>query len=222
MAHRMGKRPARKETDQDKSEPGEDGKAKVEDEPAPPIQEDAEMIEVEEFYVKFKSYSYLHCDWKTCEELEMIDKRIKQKITRYKQKKEQSYMDDEDEPFDPNYTEVDRVLDEKLFPDGDDLSKTKPYFLCKWSGLPYDESTWEVEEDCDAKKIEEYRRRQIPPTHQERKVERDERILFLTLRSVRLITSTCMCSATQTLESRLFSLSIIRRISVEISPGSPT
>ena len=157
MADRMGERPVKKDT----GENGEEG-------------EKQETIPVEEFYVKFKSYSYLHCDWKTVAELEVIDKRIKQKVQRYKQKKEtqRDYMEEADEePFDPNYTEVDRVLDEREFPDGEDLTKMRPYFLCKWAGLPYDECTWEVEEDCDVTKIAEYRMRQTPPPPAERKVK---------------------------------------------------
>jgi len=31
--------------------------------------------------------SYLHCEWRTAEELELGDKRVVQKIKRYKQKK---------------------------------------------------------------------------------------------------------------------------------------
>lgn len=179
MSSRTGKRTVKKAVkEESKPEPesgAEDDKmAEATSAPDNPDEKhvELEMIDVEEFYVKFKSYSYLHCDWKTAEELESIDKRIKQKITRYKQKKEQSYMDDEEEPFDPNFTEVDRILDERSFQDGDDATKNKNYFLCKWAGLPYDESTWEVEEDCDAKKMEDYRRRQVPPPPHERKVSR--------------------------------------------------
>lgn len=38
--------------------------------------------------------SYLHCDWKTQEELEVTDKRVNQKLKRYHQKQSQnhSYM----------------------------------------------------------------------------------------------------------------------------------
>ena len=38
--------------------------------------------------------SYLHCEWKTQEELEVTDKRVNQKIKRYNQKQSQnhSYM----------------------------------------------------------------------------------------------------------------------------------
>jgi chromodomain-helicase-DNA-binding protein 7 len=70
-------------------------------------------VEVEEFYVKYKNLSYLHCDWRTEEELEKGDKRINQKIKRYKMKKDSNTSYDflDDEPFNPDYCEVDRILD---------------------------------------------------------------------------------------------------------------
>ncbi|RWS25505.1 chromodomain-helicase-DNA-binding protein 8-like protein [Leptotrombidium deliense] len=72
-----------------------------------------QTIEVEEYYVKYKNLSYLHCDWKTEEELEKGDKRISQKIKRFKQKRDNMNMFDflDDEPFNPEYCEVDRILD---------------------------------------------------------------------------------------------------------------
>lgn len=72
-----------------------------------------QMVEVEEFYVKYKNLSYLHCDWKTEEELEKGDRRVGQKLKRYKQKKDSlSGFDFQDEEyFNPDYCEVDRILD---------------------------------------------------------------------------------------------------------------
>ena len=71
----------------------------------------ARMIEVEEYLVKFKNFSYLHCQWLTEEELHRGDKRISQKIKRFKQKREKSanvLEFCEDEHFNPEYIEVDR------------------------------------------------------------------------------------------------------------------
>lgn len=74
---------------------------------------EGQKIKIEEYYVKYKNLSYLHCEWRTEEELEMGDKRVNQKIKRWKQKKESeidiNFLDDE--PFNPDYTEVDRILD---------------------------------------------------------------------------------------------------------------
>lgn len=43
-------------------------------------------IEVDEYYVKYRNFSYLHCEWKTQEELMKGDKRIAAKLKRFKQK----------------------------------------------------------------------------------------------------------------------------------------
>eukprot|EP00063_Salmo_salar_P069927 XP_014044762.1 PREDICTED: chromodomain-helicase-DNA-binding protein 7-like [Salmo salar] len=74
--------------------------------------ESGEKMEVEEFYVKFKSFSYLHCRWADLEELEK-DKRIHQKVKRFRAKQALPTFVTEmdDEPFNPDYVEVDRVLD---------------------------------------------------------------------------------------------------------------
>lgn len=73
--------------------------------------------EVEELYIKFKGYSYLHCEWKTLEELEELgDKRVLAKLNRWKQKFGDAITvageDDEQEYFNEDYTVVARVLDE--------------------------------------------------------------------------------------------------------------
>ncbi|ODM96291.1 Chromodomain-helicase-DNA-binding protein 7, partial [Orchesella cincta] len=67
-----------------------------------------EVIDVEEFYVKYKSFSYLHCEWKTEEELLKGDKRVNGKIKRFKQKLNQNsniFEFLEEEPFNPDYIE---------------------------------------------------------------------------------------------------------------------
>lgn len=87
-------------------EGGDEAKEKIKKVPEP------QFIEVEEFYVKYKNLSYLHCDWKTEEELEKGDRRVSGKIKRYRQKKDVNMFDFlDDEPFNPDYVEVDRVLD---------------------------------------------------------------------------------------------------------------
>nr|XP_040572938.1 uncharacterized protein LOC121121997 isoform X2 [Lepeophtheirus salmonis] len=116
------------------------------------------MIDVEEFLVKFKNFSYLHCQWLTEEELQRGDKRISQKIRRFNMKREKSgnlleYT--EDEPFNPDYVEVDRVLDYSEHTDPQTNVTTKHY-LVKWRSLPYEDCTWELESDVDPLKIKDY------------------------------------------------------------------
>lgn len=47
---------------------------------------DQRIIDVEEYYVKYRNFSYLHCEWKTEDELYKGDKRIAAKLKRFKQK----------------------------------------------------------------------------------------------------------------------------------------
>ena len=92
----------------------------------------SKMIEVEEYLVKFKNFSYLHCQWLTEQELTRGDKRINGKIKRFHQKRDKSgnvldFCDEE--PFNPDYVEVDRVLDASEHTD----EQTK---VSCWSGVP--------------------------------------------------------------------------------------
>ena len=112
-------------------------------------------IEVEEYYVKYKSFSYLHCEWKTEEELLRGDKRVTQKLKRFHQKRAQSanmFEFLEEDLYNPDYVEVDRVLDKAEHFDAA-TGKVTRNFLVKWKSLPYEDSTWELEEDVDPAKI---------------------------------------------------------------------
>ena len=68
---------------------------------------------VEEFYVKYKSYSYLHAEWCTFDKLLAGDKRFDGKVKRFrvKQANLMANANVDDELFNPEYTMVDRVLD---------------------------------------------------------------------------------------------------------------
>ncbi|KAM8787199.1 chromodomain-helicase-DNA-binding protein 7 isoform 3-T3 [Rhynchonycteris naso] len=117
--------------------------------------ESGEEVEVEEFYVKYKNFSYLHCQWASVEDLEK-DKRIQQKIKRFKAKQGQSKFlsEIEDELFNPDYVEVDRIMD--FARSTDDRGEPVTHYLVKWCSLPYEDSTWEVRQDIDQAKIEEF------------------------------------------------------------------
>lgn len=49
-----------------------------------------QLIEVEEYFVKYRNFSYLHCEWRTEEEMYKGDKRIQAKLKRFKQKQQQN------------------------------------------------------------------------------------------------------------------------------------
>ena len=115
--------------DEDKDKASDEAKPE-ETKPTSPIKTEPKVepkkpsktVEVEEYLVKFKNFSYLHCQWLTEEELLRGDKRVSQKIKRYQQKKDKSanMMDFcDDEPFNPDYVEVDRVLDSSVHTETD-------------------------------------------------------------------------------------------------------
>uniref|UniRef100_A0A8C3TFY7 Chromodomain helicase DNA binding protein 9 n=1 Tax=Chelydra serpentina TaxID=8475 RepID=A0A8C3TFY7_CHESE len=139
-------------------------------------------MEEEEFFVKYKNYSYLHCEWATEQQL-LKDKRIQQKIKRFKLRQAQRahfFADMEEEPFNPDYVEVDRVL-EVSFCEDKDTGEPVIYYLVKWCSLPYEDSTWELKEDVDQAKIEEFEQLQAsrpdsrtldrPPPNSWKKIE---------------------------------------------------
>lgn len=130
------------------------------------------LEEVEEFYVKYKNFSYLHCEWKTANELERGDKRIHMKIRRFKIKQaQQPFMAqlDEDELFNQEYIEVERILDVSVAPDSK-TGQEVTYYLVKWRSLPYEDSTWELAEDVTTDKVEEFNRYHSFPPEEEQEV----------------------------------------------------
>ena len=76
---------------------------------------------------------------------------------------------DEDELFNPDYTEVDRVLDESVATDSVTNEVTR-YYLVKWQSMAYEDSTWELQADVDKKKIEEFQRYRKIPSEEEQQV----------------------------------------------------
>uniref|UniRef100_A0A673JVN0 Chromodomain-helicase-DNA-binding protein 9-like n=1 Tax=Sinocyclocheilus rhinocerous TaxID=307959 RepID=A0A673JVN0_9TELE len=114
--------------------------------------------------------SYLHCEWATEQHLEK-DKRIQQKIKRFKIKQAQkAHFFADEEPFNPDYVEVDRVL-EVSYCEDKDTGEPVVYYLVKWCSLPYEDSTWELKEDVDQTKIKEFKKLQAAKPHTNR-VER--------------------------------------------------
>uniref|UniRef100_A0A673LKS1 Chromodomain-helicase-DNA-binding protein 8-like n=1 Tax=Sinocyclocheilus rhinocerous TaxID=307959 RepID=A0A673LKS1_9TELE len=123
---------------------------------------------VDEFFVKYKNYSYMHCEWASLEQLER-DKRIHQKLKRFKTKQAQmrNIFQEDEEPFNPDYVEVDRILDESHSVDKDN-GELVVYYLVKWCSLPYEDATWELKEDVDEAKVEEFRKIESRPARLKR------------------------------------------------------
>ncbi|XP_011611924.2 chromodomain-helicase-DNA-binding protein 6 isoform X6 [Takifugu rubripes] len=116
-----------------------------------------QVEQVEEFYVKYRNFSYLHCKWATLKELEK-DPRIHQKIKRFRTKQAQMkhlFTEPDEDLFNPDYVEVDRVLDVAVTTDTETREEVTHY-LVKWCSLSYEEATWELQEDLDPEKIREF------------------------------------------------------------------
>ncbi|XP_070759561.1 chromodomain-helicase-DNA-binding protein 6 [Enoplosus armatus] len=128
--------------------------------------------ETEEFYVKYRNFSYLHCKWATLEELEK-DPRIHQKIKRFRTKQAQMkhlFTEPDEDLFNPDYVEVDRVLEVAVTTDTE-TGEEVTHYLVKWCSLSYEEATWELQEDLDPEKIKEFEEIQKLPAdlrHMER------------------------------------------------------
>ncbi|XP_036427480.1 chromodomain-helicase-DNA-binding protein 6 [Colossoma macropomum] len=122
--------------------------------------------ELEEFYVKYRNFSYLHCKWATLEELEK-DPRIHQKIKRFRNKQAQMkhiFTEPDEDLFNPDYIEVDRVLEIAITTDTE-TGEEVTHYLVKWCSLSYEESTWELQEDVDPVKIREFEELKKIPEH---------------------------------------------------------
>ncbi|CAK6448021.1 unnamed protein product [Pipistrellus nathusii] len=128
-------------------------------------------FDLELFYVKYRNFSYLHCKWATMEELEK-DPRIAQKIKRFRNKQAQMkhiFTEPDEDLFNPDYIEVDRILEVAHTKDAE-TGEEVTHYLVKWCSLPYEESTWELEEDVDPAKVKEFESLQVLPEikHMER------------------------------------------------------
>ena len=121
-----------------------------------------ENEESEQFFVKFKGYSYLHAKWSTLSQLNQVDKRAMQKINRYRQKQQTGLSLLEEEPFNPDYIQVDRILDtERVRETNGTLSA---YCLVKWCSLAYEDVTWELKQNIpDEDKFRQYEVINKPP-----------------------------------------------------------
>uniref|UniRef100_A0A674AZI6 Chromodomain helicase DNA binding protein 6 n=1 Tax=Salmo trutta TaxID=8032 RepID=A0A674AZI6_SALTR len=102
-------------------------------------------------------HSYLHCKWATLEDLEK-DPRIHQKIKRFRTKQAQMkhiFVEPDEDLFNPDYIEVDRVLEVAITTDTE-TGEEVTHYLVKWCSLSYEEATWELQEDVDPGKIREF------------------------------------------------------------------
>uniref|UniRef100_A0A3B4AM20 Uncharacterized protein n=1 Tax=Periophthalmus magnuspinnatus TaxID=409849 RepID=A0A3B4AM20_9GOBI len=99
------------------------------------------------------------------EELEK-DPRIHQKIKRFRTKQAQMkhlFTEPDEDLFNPDYVEVDRVLEVAVTTDTE-TGEEVTHYLVKWCSLSYEEATWELQEDLDPEKVKEFQEIQKPPS----------------------------------------------------------
>uniref|UniRef100_A0AAX7USP5 DNA helicase n=1 Tax=Astatotilapia calliptera TaxID=8154 RepID=A0AAX7USP5_ASTCA len=82
--------------------------------------------------------------------------RIHQKIKRFRTKQAQmKHLFPDEDLFNPDYVEVDRVLEVAVTTDTE-TGEEVTHYLVKWCSLSYEEATWELQEDLDPEKIKEF------------------------------------------------------------------
>ncbi|KAJ3031256.1 UNVERIFIED_CONTAM: choline dehydrogenase 7 [Siphonaria sp. JEL0065] len=105
----------------------------------------------EEVLVKYKNMSYVHCEWLPRSVVE-ADRMGKMRLQKFLAKPLWESHWSEDEPFNPSFKLIDRVID-----DGDRDGEL--HYLVKWCSQTYDMSTWEpssILEELDGSKILEF------------------------------------------------------------------
>ncbi|KAK9764864.1 hypothetical protein K7432_007289 [Basidiobolus ranarum] len=134
----------------------------------------------EELMVKYKNMSYYHAEWVARERVEQ-EHLGKNRIKRFLDKQNWDTQWGEDQAFNPTFLKIDRIIDEGEL-SLENANEESIYFLVKWCGTPYDQSTWEKKEDVlkiDPQKIEEFhQRRVLPPTRPEKPTPRPVKSRF--------------------------------------------
>uniref|UniRef100_G3N434 Chromodomain helicase DNA binding protein 6 n=1 Tax=Gasterosteus aculeatus TaxID=69293 RepID=G3N434_GASAC len=117
-----------------------------------------QVEEAEEFYVKYRNFSYLHCSGPL-----QIEQHLKVSILArlfrlffqlFLEISRGIFHPDED-IFNPDYVEVDRILEVAVTTDTE-TGEEVTHYLVKWCSLSYEEATWELQEDLDSEKIKEF------------------------------------------------------------------
>ncbi|KAJ3193623.1 choline dehydrogenase 7 [Irineochytrium annulatum] len=110
----------------------------------------------EEVLVKYKNLSYMHTEWVPRAVVEAT-RSGKGRVQKLLAKSPYEYEWSEDEPFNPSFLKIDRIID-----DGE--TQDDIFYLVKWCAQTYDSCTWESRENvekCDPEKIEDFNNRRL-------------------------------------------------------------
>ncbi|ORX92777.1 hypothetical protein K493DRAFT_263097 [Basidiobolus meristosporus CBS 931.73] len=124
--------------------------------------------------------SYFHAEWVPRERVEQ-EHLGKTRIKRFLDKQSWDTQWGDDHAFNPAFLKIDRIIDEGEIA-VEETDEESVYFLVKWCGTPYDQSTWEKKEDVlkiDPQKVEEFhQRRLISPARPEKPTPRPPKSRF--------------------------------------------
>ncbi|XP_076881463.1 CHD3-type chromatin-remodeling factor PICKLE-like [Bidens hawaiensis] len=102
---------------------------------------------VQQYLVKWKGLSYLHCTWVPKKEFRKAYMELPHLKTKVNNFRKQIFCNSSEDDFAPirrEYTMADRVLARRQ-----EEGEEKEYFV-KWVGLDYDECHWESESDISS------------------------------------------------------------------------
>jgi len=115
-----------------------------------------EEAKIERFMIKWRSLSYLHVSWETADDLrdesaQGVDRKQVAQLNR--RMREAPLVDDGaygSNGFNPDFVVIDRVLEI----DATGGVNREPCYLVKWTGLGYDEASWETASDLPKPELE--------------------------------------------------------------------
>ncbi|KAH7426872.1 hypothetical protein KP509_10G020300 [Ceratopteris richardii] len=152
--------------------------------------------EDQEFYIKWKGQSYLHCQWQTLAELSQLSgyKKVINYTKRFEEErnKRRALSREEAEVHDVSkemeldllnqYRQVERVFADRT--SQNELGEEFQEYLVKWKGLSYSESTWEKDVDISfaQAEIDEYKVREAAVSVQGKMVDSQRKKGKATLR----------------------------------------
>ena len=101
----------------------------------------------EEYLVKWTGKSYLHVEWITRDELVECTRNAATRLTRFNSKPLEQHHYSKEHIFNPAFTLPERIMYGWEHPGFDDPAKMQSSFLVKWTGIPCEDATWEIEPD---------------------------------------------------------------------------
>ncbi|KAI5060455.1 hypothetical protein GOP47_0024875 [Adiantum capillus-veneris] len=152
--------------------------------------------EEQEFYIKWKGQSYLHCQWQTLAELSQLSgfkkvinytKRVEEERNKRRAlSREEAEVHDVSKEMEldllKQYRQVERVFADRT--SQNEVGEEFQEYLVKWKGLSYSESTWEKDVDISFAQvaIDEYKAREAAVNVQGKMVDSQRKKGKATLR----------------------------------------